>query len=52
MEQDIPPEWMWPYDEALNEWFEDVKASHDNPEDRDDREVVPMMTNELAEGRR
>ncbi len=24
MEEDIPPEWMWPLDHALKQWFEEV----------------------------
>lgn len=52
MEEDIPPEWMWPFDKALDEWFDDIKAAHaQGGSQRDDREVVPMMSNDLAEGR-
>ena len=52
MEEDIPPEWMWPFDEALEEWFDEVKASKLNPQPTDDRTVVPMMENELTRDRR
>lgn len=53
MEKDIPPEYMWPFDDALTEWFEDIKAAHESGGDQpDDRTVVPLVSNELAEGRR
>jgi hypothetical protein len=52
MEEDIPPEWMWPFDEALKEWFEEVKANRESPSEPDDRTVVEMMDNELTKGRR
>jgi hypothetical protein len=26
MEEDMPPEWMWPLSEELDDWFDDVKA--------------------------
>ena len=49
VEDDIPPEWMWTFDEALNEWFEDLKASRANP--TPEHTEVPMMENEFAAGR-
>lgn len=50
---DIPPEWMWPFDDLLEEWFEDVKASHKaGSSEVDNRTVVPMMSNDLAKDRR
>lgn len=53
MEEDIPPEWMWPHDGALTEWFDEVRASGGaGGSQQDDRTVVPLMDNELAEGRR
>jgi len=52
MEEDIPPEWMWCFDKALSEWFDDIKAARETPEEPDDRTVVPQMDNELSKGRR
>jgi hypothetical protein len=44
---DMPEEWMWPFSECLNEWFDEVRARKgidDDPDD--DREKVPMIKNE------
>lgn len=46
---DIPPEWMWSFDEPLNEWFDDLKAA--NSSTTPEHTEVPMMENELAAGR-
>lgn len=43
-EEDIPPEWMWPFVDEINEWFGDVKEKRAAP--TDDREVVPLTKNE------
>lgn len=52
---EIPPEWMWPFDDPLNEWFDDIKRdramANSGTQTVDDRTEVPMMSNELAEGR-
>lgn len=48
---EIPPEWMWPFDKRLSEHFDEIKEARNNPEAVDDREVVPMMTNEMAGSR-
>lgn len=52
---EMPPEWMWPIDEAIVEWMDRIREERleragKDPED--DREQVPMMGNELAAGRR
>lgn len=52
-EDDIPPEWMWPFETALDEWFKERKAEKaTGSEASDDRTVVPLMENELTAGRR
>lgn len=50
MEDDIPPEWMWPFEDELSEWFDEVRAARENPSSspKEDREEVPLMENELA----
>jgi len=52
--EECPPAWMWAFDEELEIWFEQVdqarKAKY-NLSDNDDT-TVPMMSNELARGRR
>lgn len=43
----MPAEWMWPFSECTNEWFEEVRARKGlNNDDRDDRTQVPMVKNE------
>lgn len=45
--EEIPPEWMWSHPDALNEWFDDVKANRDvGGGSDDDDEIVPMTKNE------
>jgi hypothetical protein len=49
----MPPEWMWPFDDELTDWFEEVdrlrkeKYGHSG-----DTESADMMENEFAKGRR
>lgn len=50
-EDDIPPEWMWAFDDLLNEWFDDLKASRGTSNSTPEHTEVPMMENELAAGR-
>lgn len=41
----LPPMWMMPYDDEVNAWFE--AAASTEPVERDDRDQVPMMDNEI-----
>lgn len=54
-QDEMPPEWMWPFSDELDEWFEEVdrrrKEKYGSRDDSGDTET-PMMRNELAEGRR
>lgn len=47
-EDDIPPSWMWPFVEAVNEWFDDLKAKRkqEAKDASDDREQVDLVQNE------
>lgn len=47
-EDEMPPEWMWPYDNLINEWFERVKANRKDGRDSSD---PPLEQNLLAKGR-
>jgi hypothetical protein len=45
--EDMPEEWMWPYSELVNEWFDEVRARKGlDDDDTDDRTNVPMVRNE------
>ena len=50
-EDDTPPEWMWRFDDELVKWFDEVKERRKSGYEPDDRTEVPLMGNELAEGR-
>lgn len=55
--EEMPPEWMWPLDEAIVEWMERIteerkERAGGGSSSRDERETVPMMQNEYARGRR
>lgn len=50
----MPPPWMWPFDDALEQWFEEVdrrRKDRMGPSDDDD-EPTDMMENELTKGMR
>lgn len=53
-EEEIPPEWMWPFDDELKLWFEEMaearKAKYNGSGSGDTE--VPLMENELSRGRR
>lgn len=50
---ELPPAWMWPFDEELRLWFEEVERKREEKfgtgESGDESD---MQTNELAAGRR
>jgi hypothetical protein len=51
-EDDIPPEWMWGFDDLLEEWFDDIRAARASGSTPTEQHTeVPMMENELASGR-
>lgn len=52
-EDEMPPHWMWPYEELLNEWFDEVKAKRDEKYGNHGGDTVaPMEQNALAKGKR
>lgn len=55
MDDEIPPRWMWSLDHELKPWFEEVQRNRDEKygtnSDKDKRESVPMMENELSRRR-
>lgn len=53
--KEIPPEWMWPFDEELDVFFEEVEEARktaSSPSAPDDEDGGPMMSNELSKGMR
>jgi hypothetical protein len=52
----MPPEWMWPLDDEIIPWFEDVRAKRKEKfgggGDDDDDRSSSMMQNDYARGRR
>lgn len=51
--EEMPPEWMWPFDDELEAWFEEVQRKRDEKYGGDSSaSSEPMMSNDLAEGRR
>lgn len=53
---EMPPEWMWPLDDEIIQWMdnviEDRKAKSGGDYDDGDKPSGPMMKNEYAQGRR
>lgn len=53
LSEEMPPEWMWPLTDELEEWFEEVSARRRDGTSRDDLEDAPdMMQNTLTRGRK
>ena len=47
--EDMPPPWMWPFDEELVDWFEAVEAKHEAEAGGGGaHEVADMTQNEYA----
>lgn len=47
--EEVPPEWMWPLDWELDDWFLEIKTLKDNNSaDPLNREIVEMEENEYA----
>lgn len=53
---EIPPEWMWPFDDELEVHFQEVEARRNEKygvtSSGGDVDGGPMMANELAQGMR
>lgn len=55
MGDEMPPSWMWPFDEELEFWFEEVEAKRKEKfggSDSSGDEWSPMMGNDLAAERK
>lgn len=56
MSGEMPPQWMWPFGEELEAWFEEVerkrKERFGGDSDTDSDDSQPMLQNELSKGRR
>lgn len=52
-QDEMPPAWMWPFEDELELWFEEVerRRSEKYGTSRSEDESVPMMQNELAKSR-
>jgi hypothetical protein len=50
--EDQPPEWMWALDDELEEWFSELEVKRENRYGGGNDYTPPMMTNQLAKGRR
>jgi len=49
-QDEMPPEWMWPFDEELEGWFDDVAAKRKERFGIDDDDAGGAMTeNALAD---
>ena len=50
MDDEMPPRWMWPFEEKLSSWFEDVKSKRNGGESNSDSGENPsMIGNEFAQ---
>lgn len=46
--EEMPPEWLWPFDDEVGEWLEDVMAARKKKYSSggSDDEEVPLMEND------
>lgn len=44
-DEDMPPSWMWAFDEELTDWFDAIQAKHKSEMSGD--ETSEMMKNEV-----
>ena len=44
---EMPPAWMWPFVDEMNEWLDRVAADRRNPKAKDDPEDEKMQDNVL-----
>ena len=50
IEEEMPPVWMWPFEDRLSVWFEQVKAKRESGvSNSDSSDDSSMLTNEFAE---
>lgn len=54
--EEVPPEWMWPFEDELDVWFEQVEENRKAKYGVDSgssssSQTVPMSKNEFAQGR-
>jgi hypothetical protein len=46
----MPPQWMWPFDEKIESWFENIKANRESGSIEDTSgEQTSMVKNDLAD---
>lgn len=52
---EMPPAWMWPFDNLLNDHLDEVRAKRKDPNSSKDEPEIPAgsvtIQNELAKGR-
>lgn len=51
MPDEVPPEWMWPFDDELNDWFDEIREARKarysgGGDDADDD--TGMMVNDIS----
>ena len=51
LEEETPPNWMWPLEWELEIWFEDIRQQREEKygTKRDEPDDAPMMQNEFSE---
>lgn len=54
--KEMPPEWMWPLNDEISDWLEEVgRAKREKygvaDDDDNDKDSGTMMSNEFAKGR-
>lgn len=56
VKEEMPPDWMWPFEDELEQWFADVEEKRKQKyggggDTSSDESSGPMMKNEFAQGR-
>jgi hypothetical protein len=45
---EMPPRWMWPFDDEVNQWFEEVQLARQAGSPGPDADSESMVVNEYA----
>jgi hypothetical protein len=49
MEDEMPPQWMWPFDLELEDWFSEVERARKAKYGGDSDETSEMVSNEYSD---
>lgn len=46
--EEMPPQWMWPFESEISQWFDEVKLARESGSGGEDADNQNMVVNEYA----